>query len=115
MMLRCTLLLYRIGKLAPGAFLFCTREAFERVGGFDDSLYAAEEYYLSRKLKRIGRYAWVRNRVVTSGRKLRAHSAWELLRDTARLMLGGKRGLHSRERLGLWYAARREDPRPPSS
>ena len=109
-LLRLTLLMYRFGKLASGAFLFCRRDAFERAGGFDESLYAAEEYYLSKRLKKLGRHAWVKDRVVTSGRKLRAHSSWELLRDTARLMLGGKRALGKREGLGLWYQERRPDP-----
>lgn len=112
-LLRTTLLLYRLGKLASGAFFFCTRDAFERVGGFDESYYAAEEYDLAKKLKRIGRHAWIRDRVVTSGRKLRAHSAGELLRETARLMFGGRRALRRRDRTGLWYEPRKEDPRAP--
>src|SRR5690606_29552964 len=34
---------FRITGIAPGCFLFCTREVFERVGGFDEGLYAAED------------------------------------------------------------------------
>ena len=109
-MLRGTLLMYRLDKLAPGAFLFCTRDAFERAGGFDESLFAAEEYDLSKRLKKLGRHAWIKDRVITSGRKLRTHSSWELLRDTARLMIGGKRALKKREGLDLWYQERRPDP-----
>ena len=48
--------------------------------------------------------------VVTSGRKLRAHTARELLRDSVRLMFGGKRSLQTREHAGLWYEPRKEDP-----
>ena len=114
-MLRTTLSLYRLGKLASGAFLFCTRDAFESVGGFDESLFAAEDVYFSRELGKTGRHAWVKQRVITSGRKLRAHSTWELLRDTALLMIGGKRALRSKERLGLWYEERRPDPEAPST
>ena len=108
--LRSTLLMYRLGKLASGAFFFCTREAFERAGGFDETLFAAEEYYLAKKLKRLGRHAWIPHRVITSGRKLRAHSARELLRDSARLMFGGRRSLQERENAGLWYEPRKQDP-----
>lgn len=114
-MLRTTLLVYRLDKLASGAFFFCTREAFERAGGFDESLFAAEEYYLAKKLKKIGRHAWIKQPVLTSGRKLRAHSAGELLRDSARLMFGGKRALQKREHAGLWYEPRKEDPSAPSA
>jgi hypothetical protein len=113
LMLRTVLLLYRAGRLCTGAFLFCTRETFERVGGFDESLYAAEEYYLSQALKKVGRFAWVKHQVVTSGRKLRSHSAGALLRDVGRLMFGGKKAVRSRKRLALWYEPRPPDPGTP--
>jgi len=109
-LLRSTLNFYRRAKLASGAFLFCTRDAFNQTGGFDESLFAAEEYYFSRALGRIGRHAWVKHRVVTSGRKLRTYSDWELLRETLRLMLRGKKGLRTRAGLDLWYGHRRPDP-----
>jgi len=108
-LLRGSLWLYRIARLSSGAFLFCTREAFERSGGFDESLYAAEEYYLSRELRRTGRFVWVKHRVVTSGRKLRAFSVRELLGELWRLTLAGKRGLADRDRLDLWYGPRARD------
>lgn len=114
-MLRTTLLMYRLGKLASGAFFFCTPKDFERAGGFDESLYAAEEYYLAKKLKRIGRHAWIPHPVVTSGRKLRAHTARELVRDAARLMFGGKRSLRRRDHAGLWYEPRKPDPSDPGA
>lgn len=113
-LLRGTLLMYRFGKLASGAFLFCRRDAFERVGGFDESIFAAEEYYLAKKLKKHGRHTWVKDQVLTSGRKLRTHSASELLKDGMRFLLGGKRILQKREHMGLWYDNRRPDPRPRS-
>ena len=108
-LLRATLNYYKRTKLASGAFLFCTRESFEKVGGFDEDLYAAEEYYFSRKLKHEGTYAWITSQVITSGRKLRTYSTWELLREGCTLMLRGKRGL-KRSDLDLWYAERRADP-----
>src|SRR5262249_35410655 len=42
--------LYRALKLASGCFLFCTREAFEAVGGFNEELFGAEEADMSRRL-----------------------------------------------------------------
>jgi hypothetical protein len=65
---------------APGALfaewniLFCTRIAFQTAGGFDENYYAAEEVVFVAALKRQGRFAILAETVVTSGRKMRAHS-----------------------------------------
>lgn len=101
---------YRRASLASGAFLFCTREAFGAAGGFDETFFAAEEYELCQALRKQGRFGWVKHRVATSGRKLRAYSTRELLAQVAGLFLRGKRGLRKRENLDLWYGERREDP-----
>ena len=100
-MLRATLFSYRFFKLAAGAFLFCTREAFDRVNGFDETIFATEEYDLSRRLAKVGRYVWLRQQVVTSGRKLRAHSFAELLRESIQMSMGGMKSVRNRDRLGL--------------
>ena len=106
-MLRATLFFYRFFKLAPGAFFFCTREAFERVGGFDETIFCTEEYDLSKRLSKLGRYVWLKHQVITSGRKLRAYTMGELLRETSRMSIGGKKSLLSRDRLDLWTRASR--------
>lgn len=106
-------LVYRLAGLASGSFLFCTRAAFEAVGGFDESLYAAEEAAMSTALKRHGRFVVLRETVTTSGRKLRAYSGREVLRTLARLARGGAKAVRQREGLDIWYAERRPDPRPP--
>ena len=102
--------LYRAARLASGCFLFCTRSAFEAVGGFNEELYAAEEAVLSRALRRAGRFVILRETVVTSGRKLRAYSPWEILRVLARLAFSGRKALRQRDGLEIWYSTRREDP-----
>jgi hypothetical protein len=102
--------LYRVLRLASGCFLFCTREAFDAAGGFDEGLFGAEEAALSRALGRQGRFVVLRERVTTSGRKLRAHSAREVLGLLARLALTGPRSLRRRQGLDLWYGERRPDP-----
>ena len=104
--------LLRITRLAAGCFLFCTRQAFEAVGGFDESLYGAEEIAISRALKRQGRFIVLREPVLTSGRKLRAHSVWELLGVAGRLALRGPHSVRERSGLEIWYEGRREDPEP---
>ena len=70
--------LYRVLRLASGCFLFCMREAFHAAGGFDERLFAAEEEAMSRALRRQGRFVVLREFVVTSGRKFRAHTARSL-------------------------------------
>ena len=102
--------LQRAARLAAGCFLFCTREAFVAVGGFDERVYGAEEIFMSRSLKRCGRFVVLREAVLTSGRKLRAHSGREILGVLGALLARGPRSVQSRHALGLWYRPRREDP-----
>ena len=92
----------RAGRLAAGCYVFCSRAAFDAVGGFDEHLYAAEEIAFSRSLRQQGRFVILRARVTTSGRKLRAHSGWEVLRLTAALMRHGTALVRSRDRLSIW-------------
>ncbi len=102
--------LYRALGLAAGCFLFCTREAFAAAGGFDETLYAAEEVFLSRALRRLGRFVLLDEAVVTSGRKLRSHSAREILRTLLSVAVSGVRAVRRRDGLDLWYGERRKDP-----
>lgn len=102
--------LYRFFGLASGCFLFCTRDAFDAVGGFDETLFGAEEAAMSRALGRQGRFVVLRELVTTSGRKLRAHSGFEVLGILVRLALGGTKAMQQRERLDIWYGERRPDP-----
>ncbi|HEY6824416.1 MAG TPA: glycosyltransferase [Steroidobacteraceae bacterium] len=115
MLIALLLPLYRSLGLAAGCFLFCTRQAFDAVGGFDERLFAAEEVVMSRALRRLGRFVILRAAVVTSARKLRAHSAGEVLGTLLRLMLSGSRGVRRRDGLELWYGQRRRDPEAPDS
>ena len=98
---------FRITRIAPGCFIFCTREAFDRVGGFDESLYAAEDVAMSRALARQGRFVILREAVWTSDRKLRTFSVADHLRLMLQVAFRGRRALRSREHLGLWYDKRR--------
>jgi glycosyltransferase involved in cell wall biosynthesis len=100
---------YRGLRLAAGCFLFCTHEAFDRVGGFDETLFAAEEVTLSRALRRQGQFVLLREHVLTSGRKLRTHTGREVLGSLLRLAWGGRKSMSRRKGLEIWYGTRRED------
>lgn len=97
-------------RLAAGCFMFCTRQAFETVGGFDERLFGAEEIALSAALKKIGAFVILREEVMTSGRKLRTYSGLEVLGILMRAALSGGKMLERREQMGLWYDPRRADP-----
>ena len=69
----------RLASLSGGAFLFCTKRAFEGIGGFDERLYGAEDAAFSAALKREGRFVVLRERVPTSGRRVRSVSGLQVL------------------------------------
>jgi glycosyltransferase involved in cell wall biosynthesis len=102
--------LFRVFGWAAGCFVFCTRPAFEAAGGFDEALYAAEEIAISTALKRQGRFVVLRQAVTTSGRRIRAYSAWELLCVVAQLVVRGRSAVRSRHGVAIWYEKRRPDP-----
>jgi len=87
-------------QMAPGCFLFCTRGAYLVAGGFDEKLAWSEEVRFARCLQRQGRFVFLRETVVTSGRKVRVHSALSLLGVGVRLALG------QRSALEYWYGSR---------
>jgi glycosyltransferase involved in cell wall biosynthesis len=93
----------RLFRVAYGCFLFCTREAFEAVGGFDTSLYVTEEITMSRALRRQGRFVVLPQKVVTSGRKVRVLSLSHVLRLAFSAVVHGFRTRKGKE---LWYEGR---------
>lgn len=102
--------IFRAAGLACGCFIFCTRRAFDAVGGFDETLFASEEIAMSRALKRQGRFVVLRESVTSSGRKLRMYSGRDVLMLFGSILLAGPKGLKRREGLEVWYGGRREDP-----
>lgn len=104
-----TVRLYRFVGIAAGCFLFCTREAFESVNGFNSQLYAAEEGAMSLALRRLGKFVILRESVTTSGRKLRTCSAREIFAPIVRIVLHGRRYLRNRHGMEIWYGDRRPD------
>lgn len=97
----------RKGKMAAGCFVFCRRDAFEAVGGFNKRVYAGEEIYLSRKLKR-----WATKNgmtfeiaelspVVTSVRKLQWYGPAQLALQALMVLIPG--AIYSRHLCRTWY------------
>lgn len=97
---------------AAGCFLFCTREAFDAVGGFSERVYASEEIWFVRAIKR-----WLKAqsgydksrehvviieepRVVTSARKADQPVRTAL---TMLLLLVFPPAIYYRTLLGFWY------------
>jgi hypothetical protein len=99
----------------PRVLNFVLREAFEAVGGFSERVYASEEIWLSRAVKRWGRrrglpFVVLRDHpVVTSGRKARWYPAPVILAVAIALLLCPFLVL-SRRFCFVWY--RRPESRP---
>lgn len=96
-------------RWAAGCFIFCTRAAYETAGGFDETLYASEEIFFSRALKRIGRFVILKERVTTSARKADGQTPWSMLWITIRLAAGGPGAVKKRDGrvADFWYPDKR--------
>ena len=106
--LRVFSVLYFANNLGAGAFLFTSRENFERVGGFDETLFIGEEVYLSMALKKIGKFKLLPVPILTSGRKLRMYSGRKILGRTFWILLRGPAAARNRTNCDFWYDGLRE-------
>jgi glycosyltransferase involved in cell wall biosynthesis len=75
----------KLAGISGGAFMFCTRDAFNKVGGFNEKLYGAEDAAISSAFKREGRFVIINERLFTSGRRLRAMSGLATLATLVRV------------------------------
>jgi glycosyltransferase involved in cell wall biosynthesis len=98
---------------AAGALVFCRRDAFRAVNGFDDSLFVGEEINLSRKLKAYARWRGMRfvilsrNPLRTSSRKADLYSGGEIWLAFGRMARHPWRFFHDPSVCSLWYDGRR--------
>lgn len=102
--------IFRWTGVTPGCSLFCTRAAFDAVGGFDEMYYAGEDVAMGRALARHGRLVILKEVVLTSARKLRTHTLADQLRLLLRFLWRGRKMLRSRRELDMWYGKRRDEP-----
>ena len=103
----------RFTRIAAGSFIFCRSEAFEAVGGYDESLYASEEVRFSRLIKKWGRSNDLdfvildKAPALTSARKLNWYSGPQILGWIA-LMILMPLAVRSRKLCSFWYERPKE-------
>jgi glycosyltransferase involved in cell wall biosynthesis len=97
----------RIAGMTGGAFMFCTRRAFEATGGFDERLFGAEDAAMCWALKQEGPFTVLWRRVGTSGRRARGMSGLAMIAALFRMAVFPKL---LRRRTGVksvWYESDR--------
>ena len=103
----------RTRREAAGAFLFCTSEAFAAVSGFSERVYASEEIWFIRAIKRWAKHQGVAKdqrcvilqppeapRVVTSARKADRPVRTAL---TMLMLMVFPAAIYFRRLCGFWY------------
>lgn len=109
-------LILAMRNVTVGPFLYCDRRAFLEVGGFDEELYAAEEFSLAKRLKALGertqkKWKIIRydagHRIVTSGRKFDKFGGLEMAARNAHLIWMPNRKLRQKNQCKFWYDVRK--------
>lgn len=100
----------RIFKLVGGCCIFVTRGAFEKIGGFPEEFYAAEDVAFSSKLSKVGAFIIPKARVTTSARKIWTMKPGQTIWLLLKLVFRGPNGFRSKKGLDLWYGKRPDDP-----
>jgi glycosyltransferase involved in cell wall biosynthesis len=104
--------LLALKNVTVGPFLYCDKDAFDAVGGFDEELYAAEEFSLAQRLKEYGHKHGKKwhiikhakgHRIITSNRKFENYGGLEMLVCNAHLLIGTKEKLKHKEQCDFWY------------
>jgi glycosyltransferase involved in cell wall biosynthesis len=96
-----------------GSFIFCSADAFRKVGGFSNEMFVAEEIDLSKRFKRLARAEGKQvvilhhHPMLTSARKMDLYSFGERFRFLAKAIFMGNRISRNREDCSIWYDGRR--------
>ncbi len=99
----------RVAGVAGGAFMFCTREAFQAVGGFDERLFGAEDAVMSWALKREGRFVVLWRYVLTSGRRMSGFRGPQMLATLVGMAFFPGMLTRRSSVKRIWYDSNRED------
>ena len=97
-----------LAGITGGAFMFCTRKAFQAVGGFDERFFGAEDAMMSWSLKREGRFIVLWQSVLTSGRRMHGIRGLRLLGTLARAAFFPKILKQRSSVKKIWYDSNRE-------
>lgn len=95
---------------AAGCFVYCLREGYEAAGGFSEKVFASEEIWFSRRLRRWGKPKGLEFRVildppiVSSARKLQDRPVKNFLGFC--FMLVFPWAIYSRRLSFFWYRRR---------
>jgi glycosyltransferase involved in cell wall biosynthesis len=93
----------RLAGISAGAFMFCTRSAFDAVGGFDERLFGAEDAAMSWAIKREGRFVILWSHVRTSGRRTRGASGPRMILALFRMAFFPRTLLRRKSVNKVWY------------
>lgn len=94
-------------QTAAGCFIFCTKAAFEAVGGFDEKQYVAEELYISRALRQFAKKQGKKFQIISdypvmsSARKKQWFSTGQMIRQILVLLIPG--ASRNRRLCWVWY------------
>ena len=103
----------RTRRWLAGSFIFCDATVFRKLNGFSNEHFVAEELDLSWRLhdevRKTGRELVILHRhpLLTSDRKMRLYTTWELLRFLFRVALRPGSTMRDREACHAWYDGRR--------
>ena len=97
----------KFSPLAAGSYVFCLKEAWEDVGGFNERVYASEEIWFSKALRKWGKkrelpFTILDIPVITSARKIEQYSTTHLLGVMFLIIIFPWR-LFSRKMCHIWY------------
>lgn len=96
-----------------GSFVLVEAAGFREIGGFNQKFYAGEELDLSRRLQRLARAKGKRGMIlsrhplVTSARRMKMYTGWELARFFMRAAFRPWATTASREACAMWYDGKR--------
>ena len=99
----------RCSRVGVG-MMHCRKADFEAFGGFDETIYAAEDLQLAYALKQLGRprgqkFALLRQGwIITSTRKIDQTPLWELLGKLIGFGFGLQKKIRSKEYCEHWYS-----------
>lgn len=79
----------KIMNMTGGCFVFCTREAFYKIGGFSTKLHAGEDMAFVQALKSVGQFKLTPSPVTTSARKLSVVGFWEVFTLVLTILIKG--------------------------